>query len=136
MAVTRPGPTAEPTPICAIGPDLWYQREAEGDYRIGLTEAAARRAGRIVRFRGPTEGRRYAARESAASIESEKWVGHLATPVAGTVVATNARAEADPSLIAHDPLGAGWLYRLHPNESDALEALARPNEDRAVDRRP
>ena len=129
MAPTDPGPPSDRAPVCAISPDLWFRREPDGVYSIGLTEEAVRRAGRIARYRGPTEGRQYAARESAASIESEKWVGHLAVPIDGTVVATNEDAEADPSLVGRDPLGAGWLYRIRPSDPASLEALAlRPTE--------
>jgi glycine cleavage system H protein len=109
---------------CAIGADLWYRPEVDGTYRVGLTDAAQRRAGALAHYRGPVAGREYRAGEPAVSLESEKWVGHLGIPVDGTVVATNGAAEADPTTINRDPYGAGWLYQMRPREPGSLEARA------------
>jgi glycine cleavage system H protein len=109
---------------CAIGADLWFRPEADGTYRVGLTEAAQQRAGVLAHYRGPAAGRAYRAGEPAVSLESEKWVGHLGLPVDGTVVASNPAAEADPTTINRDPYGAGWLYRMRPREPGSLEARA------------
>jgi glycine cleavage system H protein len=124
MSTASPPRPAGPAATCAIGADLWFRREAEGTYLVGLTEAAARRAGRLAQYRGPAPGQTYRAGEPAVSLESEKWVGHLGLPVDGTVVATNPEVEADPSTINRDPYGAGWLYRMQPRESGSLEARA------------
>ncbi len=114
----------DPAPTCRIGPDLWFRREDATTYRVGLTDAAQRRAGPIVHCRGPEAGRSYRRGEPVVSIESQKWVGHLGVPVDGTVLETNPLVEADPATINRDPYGAGWLYRLHPSGPGALEALA------------
>lgn len=115
-----------PGKACAVGPDLWYRREADGSYLLGLTDGAERRAGRVARYRGPEPGRYYRAREPAMSIESDKWVGHLALPVDGTVLDTNSALESDPSLLHRDPLGAAWLCRWKPKDPEALERLGTP----------
>lgn len=115
-----------PAPVCAIGPDLWFRRERDGSYVIGLTEAAQRRTGSIAHYRGPKVGRSYHAKESALTVESEKWVGHLGLPVDGTVVETNSALEVDPKAINRDPYGTGWLYRMRPKSPRELEALASP----------
>jgi len=107
---------------CAIGADLWFRRDADGTYLVGLTDLAQRRAGTLAHYRGPAAGRLYRAGEPAVSLESEKWVGHLGLPVDGTVVATNPAAEADPRTINQDPYGAGWLYRMRPLEPGSFEA--------------
>lgn len=112
----------DPRPACRIGPDLWYRREPDGTYVIGLTDEAQRRAGRLAQYRGPEPGRTYLRDETVVSIESEKWVGHLALPVDGTVVETNPVVEADPGTINRDPYGTGWLYRMRPRASGLLEA--------------
>ncbi len=120
-----PRPPEEPSgdgPACRIGTDLWYRREPDGTFRIGLTDDAVRRAGTLAQYRGPEPGRTYLGGEPAASIESEKWVGHLALPVDGTVVESNPAAEADPRTINRDPYGAGWLYRMRPSAPGLLEA--------------
>lgn len=118
-----PSRAAPPGPACTVGRDLWFRRAEDGTVVLGLTEAAQQRAGPISHFRGPLPGRTYRAGEPALSLESEKWVGHLALPVEGTVVATNALAERDPSTINHDPYGAGWLFRMRERDPGSLDAL-------------
>ena len=115
---------ADASATCAIGADLWYRRDADGTYIVGLTDQAQRRAGTLAHYRGPVAGRAYRVEDPAVSLESEKWVGHLGLPVDGTVVATNSAAEADPRTINRDPYGAGWLYRMRPREPGSLEARA------------
>ncbi len=115
----------DPGPVCALGRDLWFRRDIDGSYVIGLTEAAQHRMGPIAYYRGPVAGRRYGAMEPALSLESAKWVGHLSLPASGTVVDTNGALETDPSPINRDPYGDGWLYRMRPEDPGALEARGR-----------
>jgi glycine cleavage system H protein len=122
-----PGDRAQ-APACPIGPDLWCRRDGVGSFVIGLSRQAQERAGSIAHYRGPSVGRRYARGEAAVSLESEKWVGHLPLPVPGTVIETNGSLERDPGPINRDPYGAGWLYRMRPDDPGALEALT--GEDR------
>jgi glycine cleavage system H protein len=124
MSLAPHGGTAGRAPVCAIGPDLWFRRESDGTYVIGFTDAAVRRAGSISQYRGPEAGRFYRAHESALTVESEKWVGHVAVPVDGTVVEVNLGLAENPARIAADPYGRGWLYRLRPTDPEALERLA------------
>ena len=119
-----PSRAATAGPACAIGRDLWFRRAEDGTVVVGLTEAAQQRAGPIAHYRGPSTGRAYRAGEPALSLESEKWVGHLALPVEGLVVETNALAERDPSTINRDPYGAGWLFRMRERDPGSLDALA------------
>ena len=122
-------PADEPKPpaaACAIGPDLWFRREPDGSFLLGLTDPAQRRAGKIAHYRGPVAGRFYRAGEPAISLESEKWVGHLALPAEGTVVEPNAALFDDPGAINRDPFGTGWLCRWRPKEPAALETRGTP----------
>lgn len=121
VTAASPGDAA----ACAIGADLWFRRAEDRTYLIGLSDAAQRRAGSIAHYRGPEVGRSYRPRESAMTLESEKWVGHLSLPVAGTVVEANEALVSDPGAINRDPYGAGWLYRMRPDDPTALEDLAR-----------
>jgi glycine cleavage system H protein len=124
MPASERHPPALDGATCAIGADLWFRREADGTYVVGLSDAAQRRAGPLAHYRGPIAGRTYRAGEPALSLESAKWVGHLGLPVDGSVVASNAQAESDPTTINRDPYGVGWLYRMRPKEPGRLETLA------------
>ena len=65
---------------------------------------------------------------SAGSLEAAKMTGDVVSPLTGTVVAINEAALRDPSLVNHDPYGAGWLLMIAPadwaGESGALVAGA------------
>lgn len=124
MPAALPRPPSDVGAVCPIGPDLWFRRDPDGTYVIGLTESAQRRVGSVAHYRGPTVGRSYRAGEPAVSLESEKWVGHLGLPVDGTVVAANPLIETDPTVVNRDPHGSGWLYRMRPREPGSLEAGA------------
>lgn len=44
---------------------------------------------------------------------------HLAAPVDGTIVEVNRKVTADPSRVASDPFGEGWLVKLAPSNLGA-----------------
>lgn len=96
--------------------DVWLRPENDGTVVMGMTDPAQTRAGRILHILFKKVGRRLEAGQSVATIESAKWAGPFATPVAGTVVATNSVAFAADILVANrDPYGLGWLVRLDPD---------------------
>ena len=109
---------------CAIPPELWYdvprdvwlRPETDGTLVLGMTDVAQTRAGKFLHIQFKKVGRRIEAGQSAATIESAKWAGPFPSPVAGTVVATNADAFAADILVANrDPYELGWLIRLEPD---------------------
>ena len=103
------------------GPEFWARREADGSYVIGFTQKTQRRLGSVSYFRGPQSGRSYASRESALTLESEKCVRQLSLPAEGTVLEMNSSLESEPSAINRDPYGRGWVCRLRPKRTRALE---------------
>lgn len=112
---------------CVIPPELWYdvprdvwlRPEGDGSVVLGMTDVAQTRAGKVLHIQFKKVGRRIEAGQSAATIESAKWAGPFPTPVAGTVVATNADAFAADILVANrDPYELGWLIRLEPDTWD------------------
>jgi glycine cleavage system H protein len=112
---------------CLIPPDLWYdvprdvwlRPEADGTVVLGMTDVAQTRAGKVLHILFKKVGRRIETGHSAATIESAKWAGPFPSPVAGTVIATNADAFAADILVANrDPYELGWLVRLEPDAWD------------------
>ena len=95
--------------------DLWVSFE-DDLVRLGLTDVAQTRMGRMVTIRFKQPGRRVKAGGSVATVESAKWVGPVHTPFAGEVVATNEPAFTTDVLIANrDPYQAGWISLLRPD---------------------
>lgn len=112
---------------CEIPPDLWYdiardvwlRPDLDGTVVLGMTDPAQTRAGKVLHILFKKIGRRIEAGQSAATIETAKWAGPFSTPVAGTVVETNADAFAADILVANrDPYGLGWIVRLAPDDWD------------------
>jgi glycine cleavage system H protein len=103
--------------------DVWLRPEDDGTVSLGMTDVAQTRAGKVLHILFKKVGRRIEAGQSAATIESAKWAGPFPSPVAGTVVATNADAFAADILVANrDPYELGWLVRLEPDGWDPAAA--------------
>jgi len=106
----------------SVDREFWARREPDGSYVIGFTGAAQRRLGPVDFFQGPAPGRRYRAEEWALTVESEKCVRQLPLPAGGTVVESNPGVESDPGEINRDPYGKGWVCRLRPWRTRAIES--------------
>jgi len=95
--------------------DVWVRREEDGSVTMGMTDLAQTLCGKFVHIRFKAVGRQLQRGQSAATVESAKWVGPFPTPLAGEIVATNEEAFKRDILLANkDPYGAGWLVRLKP----------------------
>jgi glycine cleavage system H protein len=104
---------------CQLPEDLYYFVEKhiwlrpEGDEVVmGLTDVAQHLAGKVIAVTIKKVGRSLSRGQSAATVESSKWVGPVPTPVSGEIVAVNSDLVADPALINRDCYGAGWVVRL------------------------
>jgi glycine cleavage system H protein len=104
---------------CDLPEDLYYFVEKhiwlrpEGDEVVmGLTDVAQHLAGKVIAVTIKKVGRSLGRGQSAATVESSKWVGPVPTPVSGEIVAVNSDLVADPALINRDCYGAGWVVRL------------------------
>lgn len=110
--------------------DVWLRPEDDGTVVMGMTDPAQTRAGKVLHILFKKVGRHIEAGQSVATIESAKWAGPFATPVAGTVVETNAGSFAADILVANrDPYGRGWLIRLDPDSwaPDAVGLVTGPD---------
>lgn len=102
-----------------VAGDLWARVEG-GEVRLGMTDVAQTRMGKLLSIRFKKPGRRVKAGGSVATVESAKWVGPVHTPWAGEVVAVNEDAYAAEILIGNiDPYGAGWVSVVRPDDLDA-----------------
>ncbi len=96
--------------------DLWVRFE-DGVARMGLTDVAQTRMGKMVSIRFKKVGRRVNAGKSIATVESAKWVGPIHTPFDGEIVATNDSAFTADILVANkDPYEAGWISIVRPDD--------------------
>ncbi|MDA8194321.1 MAG: glycine cleavage system protein GcvH [Thermaerobacter sp.] len=98
---------------------VWARPEADGSVVVGMTDVAQSLAGKIIVVSIRALGKTLARGKSAGTVESGKWVGTVATPVAGKVVAINETLKGSPTIINQDPYGAGWLVRVEPSDWEA-----------------
>lgn len=97
---------------------------ADGDIAtIGITAHAAGQLGDVVFVELPEVGRKVAAREACAVVESVKAASDVYAPVAGEVIEVNADLAANPAWINEEPQGKAWFFKLRigaPAELDLL----------------
>lgn len=101
----------------------WARLEADGTVTIGISDHAQQALGDLVFAEVPDAGRRVAAGEACAVVESVKAASDVYSPVSGEVVASNADLGGQPELINQDPYGAGWLMRIRPDDKTQFAAM-------------
>lgn len=102
--------------------NLWVAERSAGRVRVGFDPLGAETAGDIVAVSFPPAGVRLARGEPLATIEAAKFVGPVASPIAGTLTTVNDEALAAPGSINRDPLGI-WLVELGDVDPTDLEGL-------------
>lgn len=100
----------------------WVRLEADGGVSVGITHHAQELLGDMVFLEAPTVGRKLAAGEECAVVESVKAASDVYAPVAGEVIAANSDLEGAPESINSDPYAA-WMFKLQPANVADLDAL-------------
>lgn len=96
----------------------------DGDEVVcGITDHAQQAMNDLVYVELPQEGRAVKAGEAVAVVESVKSASDVYAPISGIITAVNREVERSPELVNKDPYGAGWLFRIKPDDPSALGAL-------------
>jgi glycine cleavage system H protein len=90
----------------------WCLTERKGVERVGVDDFAARLAGRIDSIDLPRPGQWLRQGQKAWSFTRNGEKTEMAAPVEGEVLQINEEVLRDPSLLRHDPYGAGWLMTM------------------------
>ena len=101
----------------------WLRTLPDGTIEIGITDHAQQALGDLVFVEVPEAGRRLAAGDACAVVESVKAASDVYSPIAGEVTSGNPKLATEPELINRDPYGAGWIMRLKPAGGAATETL-------------
>ncbi len=100
-----------------LGQMSWAAVEPVGAVLIGVNDIFARTTGAIQRVVLSSAGSELVQGRACAAIVAEDDVSHgVISPLSGRIVDVNALALADPAVVARDPYGDGWLYRVLPSE--------------------
>jgi glycine cleavage system H protein len=98
-------------------------RLEENEAVVGVTDHAQDALGDIVFVELPEPGRRVAAGESCAVVESVKAASDVFAPLAGVIAAVNAALADDPALVNSAAEGEGWLFRIELDDTDDFDEL-------------
>ncbi len=109
----------------------WLRSNADGTVTLGITDHAQDQLGDLVYVEVPEAGRELAAQEACAVVESVKAASDVYTPIAGTVIEGNETLADTPEAVNNDAYGAGWLLRLKPADSAALDGLMNAGDYQA-----
>jgi glycine cleavage system H protein len=96
----------------------------EGDIGvIGITDHAQQQLGDVVFVEVPEVGRKVAAGEGAAVVESVKAASDVYAPVSGEVVEANADLASNPAQVNEDAEGQAWFFKVRLSNPAELDAL-------------
>jgi glycine cleavage system H protein len=106
----------------------WLRSLPDGSIEIGISDHAQAALGDMVFAEVPEAGRKLAAGDACAVVESVKAASDVYSPVGGEVLAGNDLLATQPELINQDPYGQGWILRLRPTTgaggAELLDATA------------
>ena len=100
----------------------WIRAEADGTITVGITEHAQELLGDLVFVELPEVGKKLAAEQEAAVVESVKAASDVYAPVAGTISEINPVVVDAPELVNQDAYAA-WLFKMTPDNKADLDAL-------------
>lgn len=100
----------------------WLKLGGDGIVTIGITDHAQEALGDLVYVEPPKKGRKLAAGEACAVVESVKAASDVYSPIAGEVVEGNEALAETPEKLNADPYG-NWIMRVKPANPADLNGL-------------
>jgi glycine cleavage system H protein len=87
----------------------WALGESPNFVRVGMDDFAARLVGTVDEIAIPMRGQWLRQGQKLATVTRNGGKAELVSPIEGEVTGLNEAVLKDPSLIARDPYGEGWL---------------------------
>jgi glycine cleavage system H protein len=100
----------------------WALLEDDNTVRVGITDFAQQELGDLVYIELPEPGRKVAAGEQCAVVESVKTASDLFSPVAGEIVAVNTALADEPEQVNDDAYQA-WIFCVKADDLSDLDSL-------------
>src|SRR5687768_4635000 len=101
----------------------WARVESDGTITVGISDHAQGALGDLVFVEVPEVGKSLTKGGAAAVVESVKAASDVYSPISGEVIAANDALGSSPELVNSDPYGAGWLFKIKPNNTAELQQL-------------
>jgi glycine cleavage system H protein len=103
----------------------WVRRE--GDVAtVGITDHAQHELTDVVFVELPAVGRKVAAGDACAVVESVKTASDIYSPISGEVIAVNPAVSDNPALVNTAPYADGFFFKLKVANPAEVEALLTP----------
>ena len=106
----------------------WVRLNDDGSITVGITDHAQELLGDLVYVEVPEAGRELEAEQACAVVESVKAASDVYAPLAGTVLEVNESLADSPEAVNRDAYGEGWIMKLKPADSNALNELMDAGE--------
>ncbi len=106
----------------------WVRVEDDGTITVGISGHAQQQLGDLVFVETPEIDHECDAEEGIAVVESVKAASDIYAPVAGKVTDTNGALADSPELVNSDPYGEGWIFKMQPEDVDAVQNLMDPDD--------
>jgi glycine cleavage system H protein len=90
---------------------------------VGISDYAQQQLGDVVFVELPESGKKVAAGDQAAVVESVKAASEVYSPVGGEVTEINSALEGEPAKVNSDPAGDGWFFKIRIGDAKQLDAL-------------
>src|SRR5712671_5843100 len=100
----------------------WASLEG-GICTVGISKFAVEQLTDVVYLDLPDVGDHVFAGESFGEVESVKAVSDLNSPIVVEITAINEKLINDPSAVASDPYGQGWLIKIKIEPGATLDRL-------------
>lgn len=104
----------------------WLRAGPDNVGVVGITDHAQHELTDVVFVELPAVGRKLAAGEACAVVESVKTASDIYSPVSGEVVAINKPLVDNPGLVNTDPYAAGWFFQVKLANPAEVGALLSP----------
>jgi glycine cleavage system H protein len=104
----------------------WINIEDHEAAVVGISLHAQEALGDVVFVELPEVGRTYKKGEVAGVVESVKAAADVYMPLDGEVVEVNEELRANPALANTDPMGNGWLFKVHVTNMAQFDELMDP----------
>lgn len=105
---------------------------AQTPSRVGVTPAAFDGAADVLSVDLPAVRAVLTAGEACGTIHTSAGSVTVYAPASGMVTIVNSAVRDDPSIVAVDPLGAGWLFAVLTPAAASFEALTTREPTDAV----
>ncbi len=112
---------------------LWMHFDGEGTVRVGVDPLGVETFGTLSSIALNASPADLSRGVQFGSMEAEKFVGTLVSPIRGRLSKRNDAVVVEPGIVERDPYGEGWLVEIQTSEELQSFAYLVSGEDAVVE---